>query len=171
MIVRRCPHCTAIRDYQPGDADTGFICVCGCNFNNCGDILNNYSYADRQQEKGPSDQYPVAICPRCKETIPYSPSTYEIICIKCNYIIRTIPAIIGNKTVGSANDVAKQPHYTQFKIEPITFIVANQLSYSQGNVVKYVCRYKEKDGLKDLLKAKQYITYLIEELETGEVKP
>lgn len=68
-------------------------------------------------------------------------------------------------------DVKKQPHYTQFKIQPITFIEANGLSYSQGNVIKYVCRYKGKDGLKDLLKAKNYIDYLIQDLETGEVKP
>lgn len=68
-------------------------------------------------------------------------------------------------------DVAQQPHYTKFKIQPITFIEANKLSYSQGNVIKYVCRYKGKNGLEDLKKAKVYIDYLIQELETGEVNP
>lgn len=68
-------------------------------------------------------------------------------------------------------DVARQPHYTQFKIQPITFIEANKLSYSQGNVIKYVCRYKGKNGLEDLKKAQIYLGYLIQELETGEVKP
>ncbi len=68
-------------------------------------------------------------------------------------------------------NVAQQQHYTKLKIQPITFIVANNLSYNQGNVIKYVCRYKNKDGLKDLQKAKVYIDYLIQELETGEVKP
>lgn len=71
----------------------------------------------------------------------------------------------------SPPDVKQQKHYTQFKIQPITFIEANGLSYSQGNVIKYVCRYKEKNGLQDLLKAKNYIDYLIQGLETGEVKP
>jgi hypothetical protein len=70
-----------------------------------------------------------------------------------------------------SEDVKQQPHYTQFKIQPITFIIANNLSYNQGNVIKYVCRYKSKNGLEDLEKAKNYIDYLIQELKTGEVKP
>lgn len=68
-------------------------------------------------------------------------------------------------------DVAQQPHYTQWKIQPITFITANKLSYSQGNVIKYVMRYNQKNGLEDLEKAKNYIDYLIQELKTGEVNP
>lgn len=69
------------------------------------------------------------------------------------------------------NDVAKQIHYTQFKIQPITFIVENKLSYNQGNVIKYVCRHGSKNGVEDLKKAKVYIDYMIQELETGTVKP
>lgn len=68
-------------------------------------------------------------------------------------------------------DIAQQPHYTQWKIQPITFITANALNFCQGNVIKYVMRYKAKNGLEDLKKAKVYIDYLIQELETGEVKP
>lgn len=68
-------------------------------------------------------------------------------------------------------DVKQQAHYTAMKIQPVTFITANKLSYNQGNVIKYVCRYPYKDGIKDLLKARNYIDYLIQELETGEVKP
>lgn len=37
-----------------------------------------------------------------------------------------------------------------------------------GNVLKYVCRYKDKNGLQDLNKAKWYLTRLIEELENKE---
>lgn len=68
-------------------------------------------------------------------------------------------------------DVAQQKHYTQWDIQPITFIVANKLNFCQGNVIKYVMRYNQKNGLEDLKKAKVYIDYLIQELETGEVKP
>lgn len=73
--------------------------------------------------------------------------------------------------VSDLNDIAQQPHYTQWKIQPITFITANALNFCQGNVIKYVMRYKAKNGLEDLKKAKVYIDYLIQELETGEVKP
>jgi hypothetical protein len=56
-------------------------------------------------------------------------------------------------------------HYNKLKIQPITYIMANKLSYGQGNVVKYVTRYPDKNGIEDLKKAKQYIDFLIEELE------
>lgn len=62
----------------------------------------------------------------------------------------------------TAEDVANQQHYTQFKIQPIEFINVNNLTYNQGNVIKYICRYKQKDGLKDLMKAKRYIDDIIE---------
>ena len=66
-------------------------------------------------------------------------------------------------------DFVKSPdHYTQFAIEPLDFIMANSLSFPQGNVIKYVCRYKRKGGLLDLKKARQYIDVMIEEEEANE---
>ena len=53
-------------------------------------------------------------------------------------------------------------HYKDFAIQPIEFIHKNNLSYIQGNIVKYICRYKDKNGLEDLKKAKHYIDILIE---------
>lgn len=53
-------------------------------------------------------------------------------------------------------------HYKRFAIQPIEFINANNLSYMQGNVIKYVVRYPFKNGLTDLEKAKHYIEMLIE---------
>jgi hypothetical protein len=79
--------------------------------------------------------------------------------------------MITQKSIDEICSVAQQPHYTQWKIQPITFITANALNFCQGNVIKYVMRYKAKNGLEDLKKAKVYIDYLIQELETGEVKP
>ncbi|AXN54087.1 hypothetical protein P109_gp22 [Pelagibacter phage HTVC109P] len=61
-----------------------------------------------------------------------------------------------------ADMIKEPPHYTQHEIEPIDFIVKNKLDFCQGNVVKYVCRYNLKGGLDDLLKAKQYIDFIIE---------
>ncbi|BCV01765.1 MAG: hypothetical protein CM15mV45_620 [uncultured marine virus] len=37
-------------------------------------------------------------------------------------------------------------HYTKFPIQPYEFISKNDLSFFQGNVVKYVCRYQRKGG-------------------------
>lgn len=66
-------------------------------------------------------------------------------------------------------DITKQPHYTQFKIQPAVFIGENKLGYFEGNVVKYVCRYKQKNGLEDLKKARHYLDMLISQVETGKV--
>lgn len=51
-------------------------------------------------------------------------------------------------------------HYNAWQIG--SFIVEQNLSFYEGNIVKYVCRYKKKDGLKDLLKARDYLNQLID---------
>jgi hypothetical protein len=43
-----------------------------------------------------------------------------------------------------AEHVATQDHYSRFAIEPMEFIVANNLGYREGNIVKYVCRHPYK---------------------------
>lgn len=53
-------------------------------------------------------------------------------------------------------------HYKQFKIQPVEFIHINDLGYIVGNIIKYVCRYKFKNGVEDLRKARHYIDLLIE---------
>lgn len=53
-------------------------------------------------------------------------------------------------------------HYKNLKIQPIKFTMENNLNFCQGNVVKYVTRYKDKNGLEDLKKARHYIDLLIE---------
>jgi hypothetical protein len=58
-------------------------------------------------------------------------------------------------------------HYSSMEIQPVKYITANKLTYLQGNVIKYISRYKSKNGAEDLKKAKHYID-LILELEYGE---
>lgn len=60
-------------------------------------------------------------------------------------------------------------HYKDMPIQPIEFITKNGLGFCVGNVIKYVCRYKAKNGKEDLLKARHYIDLLIE-LEYGNEK-
>ena len=52
-------------------------------------------------------------------------------------------------------------HYTQGEMEVITAIEGLGLDYHQGNILKYVSRYKYKNGIEDLRKAKWYIDRLI----------
>lgn len=53
-------------------------------------------------------------------------------------------------------------HYKQMAIQPVQYIHANGLGYCEANIVKYVSRWRDKNGLEDLLKAKHYIDLLIE---------
>lgn len=53
-------------------------------------------------------------------------------------------------------------HYKDLPIQPVEYIYANALGYFEGNVVKYVSRWRKKNGLADLEKAKHYIELLIQ---------
>ena len=56
-------------------------------------------------------------------------------------------------------------HYQKHKIQPYTFITANDLNFFQGNVIKYVVRYKDKNGIEDLKKIIHYCELEIEEMQ------
>ena len=55
------------------------------------------------------------------------------------------------------------PSYYKKGIETTDYIVSHDMNYVEGNIIKYVTRYKEKNGLQDLLKAEWYINRLIKE--------
>jgi len=52
-------------------------------------------------------------------------------------------------------------HYSDRAIQPIEYINANKLGYHEGNITKYITRYKYKNGLEDLKKALWYLEDLI----------
>lgn len=58
-------------------------------------------------------------------------------------------------------------HYKDMAIQPIEYIAANGLGYHEGNVVKYVSRWRSKNGVEDLKKARHYLDILIESQECG----
>ena len=53
-------------------------------------------------------------------------------------------------------------HYKNYKIQPVEFIIKNNIGFVEGNIIKYVLRFKEKGGVSDLEKAKHYIELLID---------
>ena len=55
------------------------------------------------------------------------------------------------------------PTYYRKGIETTDYIVSHDMNYVEGNIIKYVTRYKEKNGLQDLLKAEWYLNRLIKE--------
>jgi hypothetical protein len=61
-------------------------------------------------------------------------------------------------------------HYRDKGIQPIEYIHANNLGFCEGNVVKYVTRWKDKGGEDDRRKAIHYLELLIQ-LETEQSLP
>ena len=53
-------------------------------------------------------------------------------------------------------------HYKDMAIQPIEYIVKNNLPYIDGNIIKYVSRWRAKNGVEDLRKARHYLDMLIE---------
>ena len=74
--------------------------------------------------------------------------------------------------------VVKPSHYTQFKIEPVTFVMENRLSFEIGNIVKYACRAGSKlypgqdetqSRITDLEKVRRYAEMEINRLKGEEI--
>lgn len=56
-------------------------------------------------------------------------------------------------------------HYKTMGIQPVEYILANKLGFCEGNIVKYISRYKQKNGIQDVKKVIHYAQMLIAHLE------
>ncbi len=56
----------------------------------------------------------------------------------------------------------KGDHYKKLKIQPFEYSLANNLGPCEHSVLKYITRWRDKDGLDDLRKAKHILDILIE---------
>ena len=107
------------------------------------------------------DEFCNVICMVCKQEYIVKKSVlinggYSYVCPTCR--------LYGTE---EKNNI-KPDHYGGSEIDVIDFCQANNLDFMQGNVIKYVFRYKNKNGLEDLEKAKEYIDRMIENLLDGE---
>lgn len=60
-----------------------------------------------------------------------------------------------NKQVGGS-------HYKNLKIQPVEFIHANNFGFLEGCIIKRICRWRDKDGIRDLEKIKHEVDLLIQ---------
>ena len=58
-------------------------------------------------------------------------------------------------------------HYKKMRIQPVEFITANSLPFLEGCIIKRICRWRDKDGVLDLEKARHEIDLLIEAHKKG----
>lgn len=56
-------------------------------------------------------------------------------------------------------------HYKDLKIQPVEYIMENNIPYIEGSVIKYVTRWKSKNGVEDLRKAIHFLEILIQQQE------
>ncbi len=70
------------------------------------------------------------------------------------------------KEIKTMNDNIN-PTYYRKGIETTDYIVSHSMNYLEGNIIKYVTRYKDKGGLEDLRKAEWYLTRLIKQQENN----
>jgi hypothetical protein len=67
------------------------------------------------------------------------------------------------------SDGVNRSHYEKMAVQPIVFIRANKLPWDVGEIIKYVCRWESKDGVKDLQKARDIIDRMIEDAQPQDV--
>lgn len=58
-------------------------------------------------------------------------------------------------------------HYKKLAIQPMQYNLANGIPFAEGNVIKYVTRWRDKGGVQDLKKARHVLNMLIEFEESG----
>lgn len=77
-------------------------------------------------------------------------------------------AWLSDKFSEETNNITRPAHYNIDGIEPAEFMESLGIAedYYAGNIIKYASRYKKKNGIEDIRKAKQYCTMLIELLES-----
>ena len=66
------------------------------------------------------------------------------------------------KEIGANAEQIAGNHYKNKTVQPWDYIAANELGYFEGNIVKYVSRWRDKGGVDDLKKARHYLDKLIE---------
>ena len=78
-----------------------------------------------------------------------------------DYSKLSVSTVEANKT---AIKIHHPEHYNK-GIECWDYIVSHNMGFLEGNIIKYVTRYKLKNGRADLLKAKEYLDKLLEEVK------
>jgi len=64
--------------------------------------------------------------------------------------------------MGKSKERVVHPNHYNKGIEMWDYAYSHNLDFFEGNIVKYVTRWKDKNGIEDLNKAKQYLDKLID---------
>lgn len=67
-----------------------------------------------------------------------------------------------NSVVADSDTDPINPNYYTRGIETTKYILSHNLGFCEGNIIKYITRFKDKNGIEDLFKAKKYLDLLID---------
>ena len=87
-------------------------------------------------------------------------------CERCRENVGAKEAAELADSILGVDQVFRPSHYTKYTMEPFTFFFLNNLPFAEASVCKYVLRWRNKDGIQDLQKAKRVIEMMIE-METN----
>lgn len=73
--------------------------------------------------------------------------------------------LFGGKPV---KDPINPYHYNKYPIQPFEFLYKNGIAFPECDIINYLVRWTDKDGLEDLYKAKRLLEMLIEQVEEEE---
>ena len=79
--------------------------------------------------------------------------------------VGTTAALRGPKKPSALDVQVGGDHYKKLKIQPVQYIMANEIPFVEASVIKYVTRWRDKLGIRDLKKARHFLDILIEEEE------
>jgi len=98
----------------------------------------------------------IATCQTCRYV---NTPGYELPCMECddNMWEPIDPYIPAAKQIGG-------DHY-MLPIQPIEYIVENDIPYREANVIKYVTRHAKKNGRQDIEKAIHYLEMILEDYD------
>ena len=83
-------------------------------------------------------------------------------------ILQKLIYLSGGRGMSALDNQVGGDHYKNKAIQPIEYIMANEMDFCEGNVVKYITRWKDKGGVDSLRKIKHYVDFLIEREINGE---
>lgn len=121
----------------------------------CNELIccENCTYAGRQGHEEP-----------CKWCSYYSDFVLDIrrITPPASTSARRNPAATALEPCHTHSSSGSKPaHYSGMTVDVIDFCLRNGIPYPEGNVIKYVCRWRKKGGIADLEKARDYLDRLI----------
>jgi hypothetical protein len=148
-----CKDCGEIWDNYPEEAIKRlFKCPCG------GDIIMAFS----KEKDEPKYDYKWVKNENGTLTLEKKPVKRKKVYRKSDGTYNWVEVEQPEKGEPYINDPVEHPsHYTSGSIEVWDFIIDQGLNYFEGNVIKYISRWKKKNGLEDLKKAKAYLDKMI----------